>query len=151
MTDDLITFLRARLDEREARARAATQGQHGRWMTFEGKHYDDGRARQAVTVFEDADGPWPGEDVLTNCSYDHSVEEQEEADLLFIVDNDPAIVLDDVVAKRHLLNWLSGELAVDYGGAEAVGEHMRATFTAALKVLALPYVDHPDYREEWKP
>ena len=34
---DIAVFLRARYDEREAKATAATQGQFGKWMVDEGK------------------------------------------------------------------------------------------------------------------
>ena len=115
---DLVVFLRARLDERESKAKAATQGQFGKWMVEEGKHYQDGRARQIVTMAYDPEyalvdeSAWPGEVVLTNCSYDHLIEEQEEADLHFIADNDPVFVLADVESKRQLLDGHEPERGV---------------------------------------
>ena len=180
---DIAAFLRARLDEREAKAKAATQGQFGRWMVDEGKHYQDGRARRIVTMAYDSDyalvgeSAWPGEQVLTNCSFDHSIDEQEEVDLHFIADNDPEFVLADVAAKRQIIHehlddgmWKHAEdgslvragplgdrcsSCLDDGplAAEAGNEfaEMRPYPCRTLRLLALPYAGHPDYREEWKP
>lgn len=57
----------------------------------------------------------------------------------------PARVLAECEAKRHIINL----------HAEAVAESMRSGSTWAygevLRRLALPYADHPDYREEWRP
>jgi Family of unknown function (DUF6221) len=50
---------------------------------------------------------------------------------------DPARVLAECDAKRRIVEL--------YGGwADAVEEHV-------LELLALPYADHPDYQESWKP
>ena len=155
--DDLVAFLRARLDEREARAKAATQGQFGKWMVDEGKHYQDGRARQIVTMAYDPDyalvdeSAWPGEQVLTNCSFDHSVDEQEEADLHFIADNDPQFVLADVAAKRQIIELHSGDGAHECPGlADFYGEATDYEIECrTLRLLAQPYAGHPEFREEW--
>lgn len=48
--------------------------------------------------------------------------------------HDPARVLAECRAKRRLV--------------EELGAFRRG---AALRLLAMPYADHPDYRQEWKP
>lgn len=77
---------------------------------------------------------------------------------LHIARHDPARVLREVDAKRQLLALH----AVDYRErpervlgevddpfcAECVGERYPC---ATIRLLALPYVDRPGYREEWRP
>lgn len=67
-----------------------------------------------------------------------------EADYLsnHIARHDPARVLAECEAKRRIVERCS---AVDYA--------MPSTYLAhgILGLLALPYADHPDYREEWRP
>lgn len=81
MSDDLVAFLRARLDEDEA------------WVV-------------------DGDCPCPEGGLIPNC---------------------PERVLREVEAKRRLVGW-----------AETKALYV-------LTALALPYADHPDYRQEWRP
>ena len=52
-------------------------------------------------------------------------------------------VLAECEAKRRIV-----ELA---GDAAAEGYAPSAYMRDALRAIALPYADHPDYREEWKP
>lgn len=52
--------------------------------------------------------------------------------------NNPYWVLAEVDAKRRTLEWA---LTLDYGLDEAM----------LLRLLALPYADHPDYQPEWAP
>lgn len=52
--------------------------------------------------------------------------------------HDPARVLREIDAKRRILNTLH----------EEGGDRM---FADIFRLLALPYADHPDYREEWAP
>lgn len=65
---------------------------------------------------------------------------------------DPLMV--DLDAKRQIIEW---SLDDTKGGQEAyppdeiVDIIREATLTPVLKLLALPYADHPDYREEWRP
>jgi len=53
---------------------------------------------------------------------------------------DPARVLAEVEAKRRIVD----EWASEYY------EH-RAALGRAVRLLALPYAEHPGYREEWRP
>ena len=110
--DDLVQFLRARLDEDEARARRAIDGPR--------------------TAFVSAD-----EDIEPLLF---------DEDGVFVL---PARVLREVDAKRQILeecedadrrsNW------PDFDGGVFSG------LDTAVQHLALPYADHPDYREEWRP
>jgi len=59
-------------------------------------------------------------------------------------------VLSEVAAKRKLLNAYAtvadndiNETEYAHGYANALGE--------AVRLIALPYADHPGYRQEWRP
>jgi hypothetical protein len=59
-------------------------------------------------------------------------------------------VLAECEAKRRIVEELSP--AVDYDRDRFIVQStLEAAATASLRFLALPYADHPDYREEWKP
>ena len=56
---------------------------------------------------------------------------------------DPAHVLVECEAKRRIVEGLDGwDPELGTTGQIAV---------QVLQLLALPYADHPDYREEWRP
>lgn len=58
-----------------------------------------------------------------------------------------ARVLADSAAKRRIVDDLSTEVRE----AEEHGDrHDAACAMHYLRLLALPYADHPDYREEWR-
>jgi hypothetical protein len=59
---------------------------------------------------------------------------------------DPGFRLAECEAKRQIV---AQSLAWDRDGGSA-SQGAKAT-RVALRLLALPYADHPDYREEWKP
>ena len=72
-----------------------------------------------------------------------------------IARHDPARVLAECEAKRRIVEQarmavrLSDETPDD-GNPKAERIHGAATaWECALDVLALPYADHPDYRDEW--
>jgi hypothetical protein len=54
--------------------------------------------------------------------------------------HDPARVLREVEAKRRIIDL-----------ADSLGYVTNDAEPAILAALALPYADHPDYREEWRP
>ena len=121
--DELVAFLRARLDQDERIARAVTTP--GAWRV---SHSHGG-----PTV--EGDG-W-------------TVRGADELDAAHIAEHDPARVLKEVRAGRqaiahyervaaHRWKHLDYELAI---GAVEV----------QLKIRALPYAGHEDYRQEWKP
>ncbi|WP_327413220.1 DUF6221 family protein [Streptomyces sp. NBC_01233] len=150
--DDLVQFLRARLDEDEQIARIGDADEPPlAWRQIGGTGVivaSDGKRAE-----ECANGNWAG------------IAER-------IVRHDPARVLAEVDAKRQIvelhgivhreIGWLAdgeekhGEIPVcglcvpkhaHYQRRDDVPEGACRT----LRPLALPYADHPDYREEWRP
>lgn len=140
--DDLVQFLRARLDEDEQIARASKPG------------------------------PWhaDGGEVYATHPVDRVTDYSESAD--HIARHDPARVLLEVDAKRRVLElhgivhreigWLedvdeeSSEIPVcglcvpkhsNYRSREEVPVGACVT----LRLLALAYADHPDCRDDWRP
>ncbi len=111
--NDLVRFLRGRLAEDEAVARAAaTDTDHrGDWW--------DSSTLMATMQLPRADA-------------DH------------IAAHGPVRVLADVQAKRRLI-----EESID---ADQAGEYWNSESREwALRLLALPYAGHPDYRDVWRP
>ncbi|MEU2788994.1 DUF6221 family protein [Streptomyces sp. NPDC007100] len=140
MTEHLVQFLRDRLDEDEAVARAASPGpwtqvgigDYGWAVSFNRPDY-------AGVETEDDD--------------------QGRADADHIARHDPARVLAEVEAKRRLLvvhaksSSYDGCATCDAGNDSCGclgGAHWEYPCDT-MKLLALPYADHPDYHEEWRP
>jgi hypothetical protein len=125
--NDLVEFLRARYDDDASWALACTHKTGEMPQPFRADHRK---------VFG-------GGDVVA---------ETRSATLAeHIARHDPARVLREVEAKRRILERYRA-LVEDFDHVdETVFEHTRrATLEDALADLALPYADHPDYREEWK-
>lgn len=132
---DLLTFLRARLDEDEAAARAATDGT-GRWVW---RGVDEMRAQ----ALADESG---GEDVLSPNGYEDPELWVSEAVRDHIARHDPARALAEVAAKRAIVDAF-----VQRNGEEHEVSGYHATgLGIALRHLAAAYAVHEDYREEWK-
>lgn len=63
---------------------------------------------------------------------------REDSDLTALARHfDRARMLREIAAKRQMLAW-----------AEAMAPEMAVSL---LELLALPYSEHPDYRQEWSP
>jgi len=60
--------------------------------------------------------------------------------------NMPGRVLAECEAKRRIV-----ELSWHHLGEDDYGWGMEEAKRQVLVLLALPYADHPDYREEWRP
>ncbi|MEV7358190.1 DUF6221 family protein [Kitasatospora sp. NPDC091276] len=139
MNTDLIAFIRARLDEDEREALAVLWAGSGNRLDW--------------TLVASATIEIGTETIGTD---DRNVASH-------IARHDPARVMAEVDAKRRLLD-LHGPLTLR-GGAGArcfdtttacrsceppqFPEH--AYPCATLRLLALPYADHPDYRPAWAP
>lgn len=131
MSTDLITFVRARLDDVERDARMAASAAAGTsWRLA-----DDGTVR--------------GSDVASWVAGPHPMAAPH------IVLHDPAWALADVAAKQRILDeivplidQLDAQIESEWGSGISVptGESGKL-----LRLLALPYSAHPDYREEWRP
>jgi hypothetical protein len=145
-TMTIVEFLTARLDEREAAAKAATPGP---WRYNPQKHTRHPR----TTFFEEAVFAGPsGKDAIVVAATGEDDDPQSMDDAIHIAANDPAYTLADIAAKRAII--------ADY---ERVWESRRAhpeDMAAAAALLALhgvvqllvsPYADHPDYRSGEKP
>ncbi|MGW2580822.1 DUF6221 family protein [Streptomyces virginiae] len=120
--DDLLRFLRTRLTEDEQTALA-----HRQWSPH--WYHDDtaGEIRDSVNQGTVAFVP-------------------AELDAAHIVRHDPARSLAEVEAKRQILDHLTYELA-DHGGDNPWWYDDK--LIPILRLLALPYAGHPDYRPEW--
>lgn len=70
---------------------------------------------------------------------------------------DPRLELADIEAKRRIveLHHISDEDVYDADGIERPGKDCTECWDEfpcdTLRLLALPYAEHSDYREEWKP
>jgi uncharacterized protein YbjT (DUF2867 family) len=139
--DDLVTFLQERLDEDEKVARAvpADLGHDwcdpGPWVMA-----GNGGGGREAEVAKAA----PGLDMPLAEHVTHH-----------IARHDPARALAEVDAKRQILdtvvprmNEMDDQLESEYG---TPGEPQPYESLTLLRLLALPYADHPAYREEWKP
>ena len=123
----LTDFLLARIAEDEAVARAATDdgiqanGQHAHWR--EGPRGDCGCCSRVVGLGVDVD----------------------DRQAPHVARHDPARVLAECEAKRRIVGLI--------GVADSPEVHVDAFVCAQLAArhLALPYADHPDYREAWRP
>lgn len=134
---DLIEFLRARLDEDEEAARNFD------WI--------DTTKTPEPSPYQKSAGITPGPPQTWE------LEPSPEYITVYI---DPARVLREVEAKRRMIETvLDYESSLDHergcvhdpeeiaaGGCDRLPDRIEAFW-----VLALPYSDHPDYREEWRP
>ena len=112
--DDLVKFLRARLDEEQREAEKQPDGEEVMLDSWE--------------IMATAETNYPGYEYLRIAK---------------------ARVLAEAEAKRALIDAVERADArasfPDFDGGVYSGLH------DALEYLALPYADHPDYRDEWRP
>ena len=149
---DLVEFLRARLAEDEAGARAATAGPwywdgdypstapcpHGtEWCD----HGPDLRSRGVQTESGN-------DEYVTNATgYDASWMVIPDADAKHIARRDPARVLAEVAAKREMV----AHSEIVHERAKVGPAPGDGAWFLMLRYLALPYAAHPDYDKEWRP
>ncbi|MFE7347509.1 DUF6221 family protein [Streptomyces fimicarius] len=131
--DDLMQFLRDRLDKDDQTARRVESswrqiGDTGVIVASDGERAE-----------ECANGNWTG------------IAEH-------IVRHDPARILREVDAKRKITEchepWVAGNGDTICGrcGREHIDGRPGGHFPCqTLRLLALPYADHPDYRDDWRP
>ena len=140
MTLTLTDFLLARIAEDEADAKAASPGgwqYPGIESVAGGTLYDESR-RIVDVVYEQ---PKDHDGTIVR----HLLVPEADANGRHIARHDPARVLAECEAKRavvglhpEMLGWCQGCAHESYP-------------CRTLLALALPYADHPDYREEWRP
>ncbi|MGQ4514236.1 DUF6221 family protein [Streptomyces sp. DW26H14] len=143
--DDLLAFLRARLDEDEATARAASDGP---WTTWTGPirtWMTKGNLCHTVMTWDHPTGHAP---IMT----------ESWMDSRHIAEWHPARVLAEVEAKRRILEchepWTAsnGDIICGRCGREHIDGRPGGHFPCqTLRLLTLPDASHPDYREEWRP
>lgn len=134
----LVEFLRARLDEDEKAANLASERASRGW--------------------------WVGDDGKTLGYWVHESEAPDKPPVLgpqivaHVARHDPARVLREVEAKRRIIDLHRpvGKRSTGSGGGTVkdcqICDHFPAQFPClTLRLLALPYADHPLYREEWAP
>ncbi|MFI1580031.1 DUF6221 family protein [Embleya sp. NPDC020630] len=135
MTDDLVAFLRARLDEaaHDANAAASEIGPDWYYDAESGSVASRREHDMVATGAQDQLGPERG---------------------AHIARHDPARVLRDVAARRRIVENYTKVCGYGRGGytprdeAYVLAEGALAT---TIKILATVYADHPDYQEAWKP
>lgn len=148
---DLLDFLAARLQEDEDTARAATAGPW-RWEHGEGDLCNDPECPYGtlIGVWEDGETPFHIWDV-----HGFDAKEGSRADADHIARHDPARVLREVAAKRAIIEEHTCPCSDDCDDCGACsGSHMADPTPApcnTLKLLALPYADHPAYNPKWRP
>jgi hypothetical protein len=130
--DDLVTWLRAQLDDDELTARAAADSMLWHGPVKAGEVWD------SHLGFVYTEGQVPG--VWDECLWKADTpgrytREMSEHCAHHVARHDPARVLREVEAKRQIIDLVAGA----YAGY------------SVLPRLALPYADRPGYREEWKP
>lgn len=123
--DDLVTWLRAQLDEDERVARATVPGPWHIGST--GLHVHSRNAD--LTVMENVDSPGPWHRALPE----------------HITRWDPARVLAEVAAKRRVLDLY--ECTED----RILSPDAWVLMKEAIELLALPHANRPGYLEEWRP
>ncbi|WP_433254472.1 DUF6221 family protein [Streptosporangium sp. CA-135522] len=145
--DDLIAFLAARLDEDEQTARLASEV-YGKswwwnpsWGLVKGMPDNDGEATSIFSIGEE------------------TVAEVWSEVGPHIARHDPDRVLRDINAKRAIIDEHPATTGRD--GTRPVRPTCPTCSQSVqegdpypcrmLRLLLLPYADHPDYRQEWKP
>ncbi|NUP52336.1 MAG: hypothetical protein HOW97_34195 [Catenulispora sp.] len=145
--DDLVAFLRARLDEDAEDARLAEAVDPSPWYedVSEGTYTRQREGLDGVGLVRAADnvGLWDRES--------SSALSMAAVTSVHVARHDPARVLREVEAGRKLVNAYAEvadndvDMPYEYGYGWANGLGL------AVRLLASVYAAHPDYRPEWAP
>jgi hypothetical protein len=142
---DLVAFLRARLDDDERVACAATEGDGWQTQRPLSGRWTPGDGVPGSGSVEDETG-----DIVV---YDEG--SPSEAQAAHIARHDPARVLREVEAKRRIVDLHAGPhecSTYDHrGDVDACTWVIEPEECSTLRLLASVYDQHPDYREEWRP
>ncbi|RDV48449.1 MULTISPECIES: DUF6221 family protein [unclassified Streptomyces] len=134
--DDLVQFLRDRLAEDEQTARAAT------WDEWDSAHWTSRPPQADYERYIVADHLDDGVVLVTP--------ENADADGVgqHIARHDPARALREVDAKRQLIaeHDVYARKLADRMDCQSLDFPCKT-----LRLLALPYAAHPDYRDTWRP
>lgn len=151
MSDDLVAFVRARLDEREATARAArpttTEPTAGHWVAAHPLSSPEEQPDTDLTVVgaQETDGrEW----IVAEAGRG----KRSPAIAIFIADNDPDAILRRIAVDRVVVDQYADvadldtdSTAYDYPSGRAVGLGFTVRHLAALDA------EHPDYQASWLP
>lgn len=115
---------------------------------------------EAVARACETPGPWhvgPVDSVTSDVAvaevYGPEGADDEVAENVYATDaehialHDPARVLAECEAKRRIVEIATDQIRLS---AREKWDNWRDMATQTLSALALPYADHPDYREEWR-
>jgi len=154
--DDLPAFLRARLDEEVEEAYAATPGP---WWHNPGKQWLEGEAFESYDLskgqeFVGYGGPHPFTGAVASTGPASHMQSMKDA--AFIARHNPARVLAEVDAKRRIVELHEPANVEDSEEAVCMTcDDLRGIEPAypcrTLRLLALPYANHPDYQDSWRP
>lgn len=142
MTDDLVQFLNDRLDEDEQAARAMPTAPW-RWA----------KAESGGCEWEQLVGADDGEILSSGDegSYRSWIRKNAGLDSYLVVAG-PGRVLAEIDAKRRIIA-LHEQATADTQSSDYLmsgpGRMVLVAFDPVLRLLALPYREHPDYRSEW--
>jgi hypothetical protein len=91
-------------------------------------------------------GKWVwSREFVTPPGYHHrTVGPLEPGDAAFIAEHNPARALREIAAKRRVITGLQHLSRGDDPFVSSIADD-------SLRVLAEPYADRPDYRDEWRP
>lgn len=149
----LVEFLRARLDEDE-KAALAVERRH--WDVHD-THVSTG-GHCASVLSRNPDDQWDVKVVawLPTFQLVGWNVPGPWANAAHIARHDPARVLREVEAKRRILGdhrlGDADECVICHAGAQSCGCMGWGDFPCdTVRLLAVAYDDHPDYRQEWRP
>lgn len=157
MSEELINWLRAQLDEDERKALAATSGPW--WdspvMAAPGHH----TIRGGPADWRGFDGSLGGDTrpiarIAPAPDYEGSFVTDHDADAEHIARHDPSRVLREVEAKRKILDGHSPHKrgACPVCWRVTPKSSRREDYPCpTLRLLAAPYSDRPGYQEAWRP
>lgn len=152
----LADFLLARIAEDEERARAAAQGPWT-WREYGGRNgvdpvpYLTGRGGDPATYAYDTEVIEPNHSGECGCRSSCTLELRVRVeDREHIARHDPARVLAECEAKRRIVARHDAHLGHE-PTPHIVPRLKWREGCDTLRLLALPYADHPDFREEWRP
>jgi hypothetical protein len=148
VSEDLLEFITARLDDDEQIARACGEGvtwaveHRSDWETGDPAKPDPecaaGRCECCIVEGANPDG------TAGMRIYDEGGHDSHDAE--HMARHDPARVLREVAAKRRILAAAAG-----YSPELEHGDNGEWAFEVVLRLLALPFADHPGYDPSWSP
>jgi Family of unknown function (DUF6221) len=137
--NDLITWLRAQLDDDERVARAASMAP---WLRDEAnasiRHSGPSASKSSESF---------GMYVIASVGA-HDIGRPSHEDAEHIARWDPARVLAEIDAKRRILDMWADAQDAEFPNFEG---GYAAALDDVVSRLALPYADRPGFRAEWRP